>query len=144
MVADYKEYRISINNNLVGLEKVTEQKELIHPENVQAARTEALAEKTAKMGSTSKAIAIHMGRQALNYALSNYGNLTGDHITQARISETLELAGLIAMAASGPVGMVAAAGNVAIKAFNRYIDVRKSEIQANALKVRTGGSRNEN
>lgn len=143
MVADYKEYRISINNNLVGLEKVTEQKELIQPENVQAARTEALAEKTAKMGSTSKAIAIHMGRQALSYAVSNYGNLTGDYIGQTRINEGLEVAGLIGMAASGWVGAAAAVGSVVIKAVNRYVDVKKSEIQSNAMRIRTGASRDD-
>lgn len=143
MVADYKEYRISINNNLVGLERVTEQKELIQPENVQAARTEALAEKTAKMGSTSKAIAIHMGRQALSYAVSNYGNLTGDYIGQTRINEGLEIAGLIGMAASGWVGAAAAVGSVAIKAVNRYVEVKKSEIQSNAMRIRTGASRDD-
>lgn len=143
MVADYKEYRISINNNLVGLERVTEQKELIQPENVQAARTEALAEKTAKMGSTSKAIAIHMGRQALSYAVSNYGNLTGDYIGQTRINEGLEVAGLIGMAASGWVGAAAAVGSVVIKAVNRYVDVKKSEIQSNAMRIRTGASRDD-
>lgn len=142
-VADYKEYRISINNNLVGLERVTEQKELIQPENVQAARTEALAEKTAKMGSTSKAIAIHMGRQALSYAVSNYGNLTGDYIGQTRINEGLEIAGLIGMAASGWVGAAAAVGSVVIKAVNRYVDVKKSEIQSNAMRIRTGASRDD-
>ena len=142
-MADYKEYRISINNNLVGLERVTEQKELIHPENVQAARTEALAEKTAKMGSTSKAIAIHMGRQALSYAVSNYGNLTGDYIGQTRINEGLEVAGLIGMAASGWVGAAAAVGSVVIKAVNRYVDVKKSEIQSNAMRIRTGASRDD-
>lgn len=143
MVADYKEYRISINNNLVGLERVTEQKELFQPENVQAARTEALAEKTAKMGSTSKAIAIHMGRQALSYAVSNYGNLTGDYIGQTRINEGLEIAGLIGMAASGWVGAAAAVGSVVIKAVNRYVDVKKSEIQSNAMRIRTGASRDD-
>ena len=143
MVADYKEYRISINNNLVGLERVAEQKELIQPENVQAARTEALAEKTAKMGSTSKAIAIHMGRQALSYAVSNYGNLTGDYIGQTRINEGLEIAGLIGMAASGWVGAAAAVGSVVIKAVNRYVDVKKSEIQSNAMRIRTGASRDD-
>lgn len=142
-MADYKEYRISINNNLVGLERVTEQKELIQPENVQAARTEALAEKTAKMGSTSKAIAIHMGRQALSYAVSNYGNLTGDYIGQTRINEGLEIAGLIGMAASGWVGAAAAVGSVVIKAVNRYVDVKKSEIQSNAMRIRTGASRDD-
>lgn len=140
-----KEYKISIQNQIVGLERVeTEQPQVQAPMQSQSAQTEALASKTSKFGSASKAIAIHMGKQALNYALSNYGNLTGDYIAQARISETLELAGLIAMAASGPVGMVAAAGNVAIKAFNRYIDVRKSEIQSNAMRIRTGASRDDN
>lgn len=139
-----KEYKISIQNQIVGLERVeTEQPQVQAPMQSQSAQTEALASKTSKFGSASKAIAIHMGKQALNYALSNYGNLTGDYIAQARISETLELAGLIAMAASGPVGMVAAAGNVAIKAFNRYIDVRKSEIQSNAMRIRTGASRDD-
>ena len=144
-----KEYKISIQNQIVGLERVeTEQPQMQAPTQApmqsQSAQTEALASKTSKFGSASKAIAIHMGKQALSYAMSNYGNLTGDYIGQARINETLEVAGLIGMAvAGGWVGVTAAVGAVAIKAVNRYVDVKKSEIQSNAMRIRTGASRND-
>ncbi len=87
---------------------------------------------------------VSLGKRALDYGLSNYGNLTGDHIGQARINETLEVAGLIGMAvAGGWVGVAAAVGAVAIKAVNRYVDVKKSEIQSNAMRIRTGASRDD-
>jgi hypothetical protein len=138
-----KEYKISIDNNLVGLEQVGQSasQEVKSPIGDQNAKAEALAEKTSKFGSISKAIAVQMGKQALNYALSNYGSLTGDYITQNKISEMLEVGSLIAMAASGWVGAAAAIGAVAVKAVNRYVDVKKSEIQSNAMQIRTGGSR---
>ena len=34
-------------------------------------------------GSVSKLVAIQMGKQALQYGMSNYGNSTGDYVTQA-------------------------------------------------------------
>ena len=140
-----KEYKISIQNQIVGLERVeTEQPQVQAPMQSQSAQTEALASRTATAGSASKAIAVHMGKQALSYAVSNYGNLTGDYIGQARINETLEVAGLIGMAvAGGWVGVAAAVGSVAIKAVNRYVDVKKSEIQSNAMRIRTGASRDD-
>lgn len=144
-----KEYKISIQNQIVGLERVeTEQPQMQAPMQApmqsQSAQTEALASKTSKFGSASKTIAIHMGKQALSYAMSNYGNLTGDYIGQTRINETLEVAGLIGMAvAGGWVGVTAAVGAVAIKAVNRYVDVKKSEIQSNAMRIRTGASRDD-
>lgn len=144
-----KEYKISIQNQIVGLERVeTEQPQVQAPMQApmqsQSAQTEALASRTATVGSASKTIAIHMGKQALSYAVSNYGNLTGDYIGQARINETLEVAGLIGMAvAGGWVGVAAAVGSVAIKAVNRYVDVKKSEIQSNAMRIRTGASRDD-
>ena len=139
-----KEYKISIQNNIVGLENAEAgQSQMQAPMQSQSAQTEALASKTSKFGSTSKAIATYMGKQALSYGLSNYGNLTGDHIGQTRINEGLEVAGLIGMAASGWVGAAAALGSVAVKAVNRYVDVKKSEIQSNAMRIRTGGSRDD-
>lgn len=140
-----KEYKISIQNQIVGLERVeTEQPQVQAPMQSQSAQTEALASRTATVGSASKTIAIHMGKQALSYAVSNYGNLTGDYIGQARINETLEVTGLIGMAvAGGWVGVAAAVGSLAIKAVNRYVDVKKSEIHSNAMRIRTGASRDD-
>ena len=140
-----KEYKISIQNNIVGLENAEAGQSQIQQQasmQNQSAQTEALAAKTSKFGSTSKTIAIHMGKQALSFAASNYGNLTGDHIGQEHINEALEIAGLIGMAvAGGAVGATAALGAVAIKGVNRYVDIKKSEITSNALRIRTGGSR---
>ena len=93
-----------------------------------------------KTGAINTAL-INLGKQAMSYGLSNYGDLTGDHIGQTRINEGLEVAGLIGMAASGWVGAAAALGSVAVKAVNRYVDIKKSEITSNALRIRTGGSR---
>jgi hypothetical protein len=84
---------------------------------------------------------IGLGKQALSYGLSNYGDLTGDHIGQTRLNEGLEVAGLVGMALSSPVGAIAALGSVGIKAANRYIDVKKSEIASEALRQRVGLSR---
>ena len=48
------------------------------------------------LGVRSKALnmgLVYMGKQAMNYGLSNYGNLTGDYIMQEQLSAGVELLG---------------------------------------------------
>ena len=79
-----------------------------------------------------------MGKQAAQYAINNYGNLTGDYVTQENIGGALEVAGLIGMMATGPLGIAAAAASVGVKVASRAIDVRKSQIQSDAFRSRVG------
>lgn len=86
----------------------------------------------------AKAIAAYMGKQAANYAVSNYGNLTGDYIAQANIQGTIEVAGLMALAVTGPVGAVAAGAGLALRAASKTIDISKQNQQTAYLRERTG------
>ncbi len=91
-----------------------------------------------KTSSIGKAVIANAVNQASQYALSNYGNLTGDYITQANIQGGLEMLGLGIMALSGPVGAVAAVGSLLIKGINTQVDIVKKNQQVNLLKERTG------
>ena len=87
----------------------------------------------------AKTIAINIGKQALQYATSNYGNLTGDYVMQNNISSGIELASLGLMALTGGVvGIFAAGTSLAIKGINYAIDNKKSENQARMLAERVG------
>lgn len=133
-----KEYRIKVTNEIVGLENGADgTNNAVGGSQDQNQTANKLVKKSAG-GGVGKAIAVNMGKQALAYATSNYGNLTGDYINQAHISEGIEMAGLLAMGLSSPVGAAAAIGAVGIRAVNRYIDVRKSETVSANLKERTG------
>jgi hypothetical protein len=91
--------------------------------------------KTAGIG---KAVIANAVNQAGQFALSNYGNLTGDYQTQANIQGGLEMIGLGVMALSSPVGAVAAVGSLVIKGINRQVDIAKKNQQVDLLRARTG------
>lgn len=96
--------------------------------------------KTKKESSNiAKTMAIYMGKQAAQYLVSNYGNLTGDYMGQANLSAGIELGSMAMMVAKGgPVGAVVAAGTLAVKGLNYYLDNKKSENRARALRERVG------
>lgn len=85
-----------------------------------------------------KAVMVNAVNQASQFALSNYGNLTGDYITQANVQGGLELIGLGLMAVSGPVGAVAAVSALTIKTINQQIEITKKNQQTAFLRARTG------
>lgn len=133
-----KEYKIKIENEIIGSE-LSESTTQVANEAPQAQPEKAVKQ---SMGAgIGKAVAANMAKQALAYATSNYGTLTGDYIGQTHINEALELGGLAAMAATGWVGIAAAVGNVGVRIANRYIDVQKSEIASANLRERTGLTR---
>lgn len=103
---------------------------------------------TLTSGAKGKAInvaMVYLGKQALNYGLSNYGSLTGDYIGQEKIGAGIELLGLAALVSTGWMGVVAAGTSVGIKAINRGIDISKSRVASNLqmerLGLTQGGSR---
>jgi len=134
-VNDKKEYKISVTNDIVGLERVPG--DISKPQDpVEAADK---LKKEASSGSVGKTIAVRMGQQALSFAVSNYGNLTGDYITQEKIQAGIEIAGTIAaMAFGGPVGIMYGISNIAIKAITAGVDKIKQNREVDFLRARTG------
>jgi hypothetical protein len=107
-------------------------------ETVDAEQNGAITKEKSNGNSVSKTIAVYMAKQAVGYAFSNYGNLTGDYIAQANIQGTIEVAGLIALAVSSPVGAVSAGMSLAVKIANMSIENYKKNISINQLRERTG------
>lgn len=105
---------------------------------VQDATTDTKKAKKKEKDNTSKAVAAYMTKQALSYAVSNYGNLTGDYIAQANIQGAIEIGGLIGLAATGPIGAVAAATGLVLKAASQEIEIYKKNIETENLRMRVG------
>ena len=127
------EYKIKIDNEIVGLEKVnvaTDPQRQLAPDKA----AEALKQQ-ASMSGVGKTIAITLGKQALNYAVSNYGNLTGDYVTQQNIQAGIEIASTVALLASGPVGTVVAAGNIGVRLLNDFMTQHNRDVEI--LRMRT-------
>lgn len=117
---------VGVDTSSIGAEDATEKQKRVT--------------KTAADGmGIAKLVGVQIGKKALQYATSNYGNLTGDYITQTHITEGLEIGGYVGMIAARPLlGTIAVATTVGIKAVNRAIEVRKSEQEAIVLRERVG------
>ena len=130
-----KEYRIKIDNELIGLERVgTEPAQSQDPSKA----AERLERETAASG-IGKTIAIRMGQQAISYAIGNYGNLTGDYVTQERIQAGIEVMGITTtMITGGPIGIAFGVGVLAIKAIGQATATYKNNLTVDMLRLRTG------
>ena len=91
-----------------------------------------------KTSSIGKAVIANAVNQAGQFALSNYGNLTGDYVTQQNVQGGLEMFGLGAMALSGPIGAGVTVGTLVIKGVNRQVEIVKKNQNVDLLKARTG------
>lgn len=129
-MANYKEYRIAVDNNIVGIEQVNQ--------TSPATRDPAIAKPKEKKDSISKVIAIDMAKKAITFAIQNYGNLNGDYLRQQQINDMVSIGGMLATAATGPVGMAVVGAQVTIAAINRIIDVKKSRVASKMMETRLG------
>ncbi len=91
-------------------------------------------------------VAAHLGKKGMNYVVSNYGNLTGDYLTQARIQETMALGfNLVLLVKGGFIGATVVASQYGTQILDRSVNIRKSEIASemmrNRLGISKGGSR---
>lgn len=98
----------------------------------------AAANKKDSGSGLGKVIATNAVKQAASFAISNYGNLTGDYQTQANIQGGIELLGIGMMMMQGPVGVAAAVTSLTLKAVNHQIDLAKRRQETEFLKMRTG------
>jgi len=132
------EYRIPINIELIATESKGTPSPTSKATPAQTQKKLANEASNEASGSVSKVVAIQVGKRALQYGIQNYGNLTGDYVGQANISAGLQVAGLVAMALQGPVGIAAAAVSLGTQALSYGIDMNKRNREAQFLRERTG------
>lgn len=83
---------------------------------------------------------VQAGKQALQYATSQYGNLTGNAIGQRKINNMIELASIGTTLAVGGVvvGGIAVATQMALKIANNSIENARSNQVADLIYQRSG------
>lgn len=142
----YKGYRVSISkdSNQMGWESVdiaSQAKYSFNPNGILGT--------TQKNGATLqrisdgsdnfvKVIAINSAKQAINFGLSNYGNLTGDYLTQENLQAYMDVIGLGLSMSQGPIGIAAAAASITLKAVSHEIELAKKNQLVSILRERTG------
>jgi len=131
-----KEYVIKVDLNVDSTESSSGQP----TSTVQDAEKDTNRTKKKSKDSVSKAVAMQMAKQAANYAVSNYGNLTGDYIAQANIQGAIELGGMIGLAATGPVGAAVAFTGLMLKVASEQTEIYKKNLATSNLRERTGMS----
>lgn len=101
----------------------------------------AVGQSAPKMQSGGIAIAKTVGVMALKkgmqYGVTNFGNLTGDYLTQSSINSAIEISGLVGMAATGPLGLAVATVSVGFKALDFYTTRAKQDQNISYLRERT-------
>lgn len=132
-MSSYKGYKVRISND-----ELSYQEQVKRDFSGSLDEVERIENPREAQAGAGKAVIAHLGKQAAQYAIGNYGNLTGDYITQAKLSGVVELAGMAALAFSSPVGAVAAVGSLAIQTANHFIDIEKSRQESDFLRIRTG------
>lgn len=138
----YKGYRVRIEKG--SSEHTTEQVGVdneisFNPDGGYSAQNQGSGEKVNSLrGGVLNVVLAQSAKRALDYGLSNYGNLTGDYVTQANIQGMIEAGTMIATALTGPVGAMAVAGNLAFKEISRQIEFSNKNRDVEFLKMRTG------
>ena len=131
-----KEYHIYLDHNIAvdGEQTGGQLSETSSPE-----KSAKKQQSEAKTGSPAKLVGVYIGKQAFQWATSNYGNLTGDYLGQAWINESIELAGLVGGILVKPLtGGIIAGVVIAKKAIDKSIDRAKANQEAMLLRERTG------
>lgn len=138
-----KEYRIYIHN-------VVEQDKSETPEEQAAdAPSPEKAKETGKKAEKSAALMIaqQISKEALGFAIQNYGDLTGDYVTQKVLQLGLNVTSdvtsiVVAGLATGGPGAIVAGVGTAIKygmqGINYVINIEKERTKANILRERLG------
>lgn len=89
--------------------------------------------------SPAKMVMTYVGTQAVKWATSNYGNLTGDYLTQANINEGIAIAGMgVAIMQSPLIGGLAAATALTVKGIEKMLEIREQEQRASSIRERFG------
>lgn len=139
-MANYQGFKITLSKGQAPEEMGIKQANFSPSEGFNPTNQAAMPQQpqTKKSANMNGAIAAMMAKKAIQYGIQNYGNLTGDYVTQANISGLIEVGGLVATAATGPIGVVAALSSVAIQVANLEIERAKQRQQVQFMRERTG------
>jgi hypothetical protein len=133
------EYRIPINIELIATESKGTPSPTSKATPDQTQKKLANEASNEAGGVLSKMVAIQVGKQAINYGLQNYGNLTGDYITQSHLQTANQLGGTLLMAVKGGIaGMTIAAASLGFQVISYGIDVANRNREAQCLRERVG------
>ena len=102
------------------------------------ADTQTPKEKEKEDKSVGRVIAVQLAKKAATWAVSGYGDLTGDYLRQTTISETISAVTLVGQALSSPLGAAMTAATLGITAANKAIEIRKNEQEVAFLRERLG------
>jgi hypothetical protein len=132
-------YRVEIDHNISG---ETDTKMTGEPLPTSSAQQKAVSgRKTKAFSSVAKLAGVAIGKQALTWTTSNYGNLTGDYIGQEKINSTIEVSASVgAIIASPLLGSLAVGAGLAVKAIDKTIETKKNNQIAIQLRERTQGA----
>lgn len=140
-----KEYRIYIHN------VVEQDKQNTPEEQATSLPSPESAKETSKKAESSAALLVaqQIGKEAVGFALQNYGDLTGDYTTQKLMQFGLGVASdissvVIAGVTTGGYGAIVAGVGIGIKygmqGINYGFDIMKQQQRANILKERLGNA----
>lgn len=89
----------------------------------------------------TKVLVVEQGKKVLQNVVSQYGNLTGNSIAQARIQNISTLIGYgTTIAVGGWIGAIGVAFDIGIQAVNNVVDNRKANAQIDLMRQRVGYS----
>ena len=137
-MADEKIIKVKIENTVRVEGGAQSPEQSITSETVPAKNVDNLAKNAKNGNSLAKSLAVQYGKQVANYALSNYGNLTGDYAGQRSINAGIELAGMALTIAANPIfGGITAGLTIATKVGEYYLERAKHDLQVSQLRERT-------
>lgn len=88
--------------------------------------------------SVGRVIAVQFAKKAATWAVSGYGDLTGDYLRQTTINEAISAATLVGQAFSSPLGAAMTVATLGISAANKAVELRKNEQEVAFLRERLG------
>lgn len=134
-----KEYDIYIHHDISGGENETAGATSQIASAGTTPQKQVEAAKTSNTSNITKLVAVKIGKDALQWGVSNYGNLTGDYLGQTRIQEAIGIgAGILTAAKGGVLGVIAVGATIGIKAANRAITLAKERQETELLRARVG------
>lgn len=129
MNGKHKEYVIKVDNNIVNLNHTEVSGR--DPQIIQSFNNR-------QESKISELMAIHFKEKIGEFAIQNYGNITGDITGQQLLNDANSLKRMIGMAASSPIGLVLVGTELGVRTLNRFADIHKSRINAAAMQARLG------
>ena len=127
-------YDISLNHNITsdysGIEPV---------QSPQQAQQQIVTK--SKGSNSAKLVVVAVATKAGQQGVSSYGQITGDYVTQAKLTEGVQGLGMVAAVAKGGVLGVAGVGlTLGTMGVNQWVDIKVANQKSQSLRERTGMS----